>query len=58
METMTYEERIEDLKVEYNNFIKSKRGREWVMLQKREIDGKRSGDFGDYIYDFYPEMLQ
>ena len=58
MKTMTYEERIEDLKVEYNNFIKSKRGREWVMLQKREIDCKRSGDFRDYIYDFYPEMLQ
>ena len=58
METMTYKERIEDLKKEYNDFIKTKRGQEWVMFWKRETGSDRSGDFGDYLYDFYPEMLQ
>lgn len=58
MEMMTYEERMDDLKKEYTDFLETKRGREWFMLKKREFDGKRSGDFGDYLYDFYPEMLQ
>lgn len=58
MKTMTYEERMEDLKTEYNNFLETKRGQEWVVFWKRETGSEISGDFGDYIYDFYPEMLQ
>lgn len=58
METMTYDEKMEDLKIEYNNFIETKRGQEWQMFRKREANSERCGDFGDYLYDFYPEMLQ
>ena len=58
MKTMTYEERMEDLKTEYNDFIKTKRGQDWQMFWKRETGSEICGDFGDYLYDFYPEMLQ
>lgn len=58
MKTIAYEERMEDLKTEYNNFLETKRGQEWVMFWKRETGSERSGDFGDYLYDFHPEMLQ
>lgn len=58
MKTMTYEERMEDLKTEYNDFIETKRGQDWQMFWKRETSSERCGDFGDYLYDFYPEMLQ
>ena len=45
-------------KDKYNNFLETKRGQEWVVFWKRETGSEISGDFGDYIYDFYPEMLQ
>lgn len=46
----------EDIKVEYMNFIKTDKGKEWLDLQHNNM--KSDGDFGDYLYDFYPEMLQ
>lgn len=42
----------EDIKDEYMKFIKTDKGKEW--LKSYDL----GGDFGDYLYDFYPEMLQ
>lgn len=53
--------REEELKVEYENFLKTKEGQEWKECWiKRYSDFeniKDRGGFGDYLYDFYPEML-
>ena len=38
----------EDIKDEYMKFIKTDEGKEWLEFY----------DLGDYLYDFYPEMLQ
>ena len=42
-----------EIKTEFNNFLKTEEGRSW---QKEKAD-HMSGDFGDYLYDFYPEYL-
>lgn len=42
----------EDIKDEYMKFIKTDEGKEWLEFYDL------GGDFGDYLYDFYPEMLQ
>lgn len=51
----------EELKIEYENFLNTKEGQEWKEgWAKRCSDSentKDTGDFGDYLYDFYPEML-
>ena len=57
VETSSYEERMEELKIEYNEFLETKRGQEWKEHWKDEIGSDSCGDFGDYLYDFYPEML-
>ena len=60
---MTKQDRERELEREYNSFIKTESGREWKeSLNKRNIglgspDSDTRGDFGDYLYDFYPEML-
>ena len=46
-----------ELKIEYEEFIKTERGQEWKKFWQRENGSERAGDFGDYLYDFYPEML-
>lgn len=45
-----------DLLREYKIFITTKIGKKWVEFQKEKMN--LDGDFGDYLYDFYPEMLQ
>ena len=57
VETSSYEEKMEELEIEYNEFLETKRGQEWKEHWKNEIDSDSCGDFGDYLYDFYPEML-
>ena len=52
VETSSYEERMEELKIEYNEFLETKRGQEWKKHWKNEIDSDSCGDFGDYLYDF------
>ena len=32
--------------------------REALNFWQTEIGSQNGGDFGDYLYDFYPEMLQ
>ena len=41
-----------EIKTEFNNFLKTEEGRSW-----QKADQNMSGDFGDYLYDFYPEYL-
>ena len=53
----TYKDR-EALRPEYEQFIQTERGKEWKHFWQSQTDSERSGDFGDYLYDFYPEMLQ
>ena len=57
MKSESYKNREEELKVEYENFLKTKEGQEWKEHWKSEIGSDSCGDFGDYLYDFYPEML-
>ena len=44
-----------ELQHEYEEFIQTEHGREWKEQWINKFHGK--GDFGDYLYDFYPEML-
>ena len=57
MKSENYKKREEELKVEYENFLNTKEGQEWKEHWKNEIGSDSCGDFGDYLYDFYPEML-
>ena len=62
VETSSYEERMKGLEIEYNEFLETKRGKEWkgdwiIKRYSNSEDIKDAGDFGDYLYDFYPEML-
>lgn len=61
MKSESYIKREEELKVEYENFLKTKEGQEWkedwIERYSNPEDIKEAGDFGDYLYDFYTEML-
>ena len=61
MKSESYKKREEELKIEYENFLNTKEGQEWKeWWAKRYFNSeniKEVGDFGDYLYDFYPEML-
>lgn len=45
------------LKEEYDEFIKTDEGKIWKEAWKMKY-GTDMGDFGDFLYDFYPEILQ
>ena len=51
--TSNYERKMKKLELEYNEFLKTKSGQEW----KERCKNKTGGDFGKYLYDFYPEIL-
>lgn len=56
VETMRTERLI---KKEYKVFLTTVKGKKWVKECKRNAPSDATaGDFGDYLYDFYPEMLQ
>lgn len=61
MKTEAYKKRETELKVEYENFLKTKGGqdwkKEWTERYTDHKDIKDAGCFGDYLYDFYIEML-
>ena len=46
------------LRLKYEQFVQTERGKKWKHFWQSQTDSERSGDFGDYLYDFYPEMLQ
>lgn len=48
----------EQYREEYEEFIATERGIEWQNFWKRETGSERHGDYGDYLYDFHPEVLQ
>lgn len=55
---MSKKEREEELKTKYGNFLITEAGIKWRKRWQDEIGSDSCGDFGDYLYDFYPEMLQ
>lgn len=61
MKSESYKKREEELKVEYENFLKTKEGQEWKddwnKRYKDHDDIRDADDFGDYLYDFHTEML-
>ena len=60
MKSESYKKREEELKVEYENFLKTKEGQEWkecwVKRYSNSENIKDRGGFGDYLHDFYPEL--
>lgn len=52
---MTTEEK--ELKEKYEKFIQTKEGKEWIKHWQKIIGSDAGGDFGDYLYDFYSEMI-
>lgn len=62
MRSESYKKKEAELKVEYENFfLKTEKGQawkeNWIKRYSDPDDIKGAGDFGDYLYDFYPEML-
>ena len=47
----------EELKEEYEKFIQTKEGKAWINYWQKIIGSDTGGDFGNYLYDFYPEMI-
>lgn len=54
---MSKQERLSELEKEYDVFIQTEDGREWQDYWRTEIGSDDCGDFGDYLYDFYTEMV-
>lgn len=54
---MTKQEKEKELKIEYENFIKTEVGKQWRECLQKELGSDDCGDFGDYLYDFHTEML-
>jgi len=46
-----------ELKKEYEDFLKTDKGKEWKSGWEKRYGTEAKGDFGDYLYDFYPEFL-
>lgn len=53
---MTREERLKELELEYEEFIQTEVGNKWIENCKSRNNGQ-TGSCGDYIYDFYAEVL-
>ena len=53
---MTKEERLKELELEYEEFIKTDSGKKWLDDYK-SINNGQTVDCGDYLYDFYTEVL-
>ena len=53
---MARKERLKELELEYEEFIKTDSGKKWLDDCKGRNNGQ-TGDCGDYIYDFYLEEL-
>lgn len=51
-------EKLETLRLKYKQFIQTEKGKEWKHFWQTKTGSQNDGDFGDYLYDFYPEMLQ
>lgn len=51
-------ERETTLKYEYEEFIKTDEGKQWIGSWNRRMPYGEDVGFGEYLYDFYPEMLQ
>jgi hypothetical protein len=45
---------IDDIKLEFEHFINTDEGKGWISEWKARGG---DGDLGDYLYDYYPEML-
>ncbi|MBR5780410.1 MAG: hypothetical protein IKY27_00305 [Bacteroidales bacterium] len=43
------------LQKEYEEFMQTEEGKRWKDDWVNKYNGR--GDFGDYLYDFYPEYL-
>lgn len=51
------EQRETELRYEYEEFLKTSKGQEWKEQWNSRMDTDNTVDFGDFLYDFYPEML-
>ena len=47
----------EKLKQQYEAFLKTPKGQKWKQKWITQTGSEEDGAFGDYIYDFYPELL-
>ena len=48
------------IRKEYEKFIATEEGKKWkenLTNKCEKEDIKDAGDFGDYLYDFYPELI-
>ena len=46
-----------ELRQKYEDYIKTKTGQEWQKAWQARMGSDIAGDFVDFLYDFYPEML-
>ena len=46
-----------ELEEEYKDFIKTNEGRQWIESWNGRTENIEDVGFGEYLYDFYPEML-
>lgn len=54
---MSRKEKLKELEQEFHSFMETRRGQEWKAEWQVTRSFEDGGDFGDYLYDFYPEML-
>ena len=46
------------IKKDYEKFIKTEDGKEWIESWKERSETDSFPDLGAYLYDFYPKLLQ
>ncbi len=54
---MSRDTKLKELEQEYHSFIETKEGQKWKTEWQMEHRFEDREDFGDYLYDFYPEIL-
>lgn len=47
-----------ELEKEYKDFLKTDEGKKWMESWNGRMPDNEEVGFGEYLYDFYPEMLQ
>ena len=45
------------LRTKYSEFIQTDEGKEWIESWKGRMEPGDEVDLGNYLYDFYPELL-
>lgn len=48
---------LKEIRRKYDDYIKTKVGQKWQKAWQKRMGSDTAGDFGGFLYDFYPEII-